>query len=286
MLQVPMISSSFAQEIPDWIKTNAGWWAEGIITDDDFIQGIQFLIKEGILKVPSAQAGSEESAEMPQWFKTNAGWWSQGIVSDSEFISSIQYLMKIGVITVGADYPAAEKESSVDSVLESLEAELDACQEITITYKRLDCEKEVKEKMNYYWYKNNSDVYQIGPITFYYPGLGTEGNDFFMQGDQPILTVRILVENSGSDENVSMMCTGPAVCNYDVWDGTKAFKYSGMDFTNGQIVLKPGTKRVFNMLFGPNIGYGGTKFEYDSSKDYVFRVSEPWGRAEIPLNIK
>ena len=37
--------------IPSWIKNNAGWWADGTIDDDAFIQGIQFLIKEGILKV-------------------------------------------------------------------------------------------------------------------------------------------------------------------------------------------------------------------------------------------
>ena len=37
--------------IPSWIKNNAGWWADGTIDDNSFIQGIQFLIKEGILKI-------------------------------------------------------------------------------------------------------------------------------------------------------------------------------------------------------------------------------------------
>jgi hypothetical protein len=39
--------------IPEWIKNNAGWWAEGAIGDSDFVQGIQFLIKEGIMKISS-----------------------------------------------------------------------------------------------------------------------------------------------------------------------------------------------------------------------------------------
>ncbi|MCE2615211.1 MAG: peptidase, partial [Nitrosopumilus sp. (ex Thoosa mismalolli)] len=30
---------------------NAGWWAEGQIGDDEFIQGIQFLIQNGIIVV-------------------------------------------------------------------------------------------------------------------------------------------------------------------------------------------------------------------------------------------
>lgn len=42
-----------SSSIPDWIKSNAGWWAEGTIDDDSFIQGIQFLIKEGIVKIQS-----------------------------------------------------------------------------------------------------------------------------------------------------------------------------------------------------------------------------------------
>ena len=37
--------------IPAWIKNNAGWWADGQIDDDTFVQGIQFLIKAGIIVV-------------------------------------------------------------------------------------------------------------------------------------------------------------------------------------------------------------------------------------------
>jgi hypothetical protein len=37
--------------IPAWVKNNAKWWADGTIGDSDFISGIQFLIKQGILTV-------------------------------------------------------------------------------------------------------------------------------------------------------------------------------------------------------------------------------------------
>ncbi|MCI4432906.1 MAG: hypothetical protein JHC41_04805 [Nitrosopumilus sp.] len=40
-------------KIPDWIKSNAGWWADGSIDDNSFVQGIQFLIKTGIMKISS-----------------------------------------------------------------------------------------------------------------------------------------------------------------------------------------------------------------------------------------
>ncbi len=47
MIFVPNIS---AQEvtIPDWIKNNAGWWADGSIDDNSFVSGIQWLISNGI----------------------------------------------------------------------------------------------------------------------------------------------------------------------------------------------------------------------------------------------
>jgi len=38
-------------EIPSWIKNNAGWWADGQIDDVAFVQGIQYLITNGILDV-------------------------------------------------------------------------------------------------------------------------------------------------------------------------------------------------------------------------------------------
>ena len=37
--------------IPDWIKNNAGWWADGQIDDNSFVSGLQWLISNGIMKV-------------------------------------------------------------------------------------------------------------------------------------------------------------------------------------------------------------------------------------------
>ena len=37
--------------IPKWIRDNAKWWSEGLITDQDYINGLQYLIQQGILKV-------------------------------------------------------------------------------------------------------------------------------------------------------------------------------------------------------------------------------------------
>ena len=48
----------------------------------------------------------------------------------------------------------------------------------------------------------------------------------------------------------SFFCTGPAVCNYDVSNGDKEYKYSGMDFTNGQVVLNQESLRSLTCSSG------------------------------------
>ena len=37
--------------IPAWIKNNAGWWSKGLISDNEFIKGIEYLVKSKIIKV-------------------------------------------------------------------------------------------------------------------------------------------------------------------------------------------------------------------------------------------
>ena len=37
--------------VPEWVKNNAGWWADGQIPDSAFIDGIEYLIKDGIIKI-------------------------------------------------------------------------------------------------------------------------------------------------------------------------------------------------------------------------------------------
>ena len=37
--------------IPKWIKTNAKWWADGLISDQEYVQGIEYLINQGIIKI-------------------------------------------------------------------------------------------------------------------------------------------------------------------------------------------------------------------------------------------
>jgi len=39
------------QNVPDWVRNNAGWWADGQVSDDDFVSGMKYLVEQGIIKV-------------------------------------------------------------------------------------------------------------------------------------------------------------------------------------------------------------------------------------------
>ena len=54
ILMTPVVSSQ-ETTVPAWIKNNAGWWASDQIPDSAFLQGIQYLIKEGIMIIPSTE---------------------------------------------------------------------------------------------------------------------------------------------------------------------------------------------------------------------------------------
>jgi hypothetical protein len=89
--------------IPSWIKNNAGWWADGQIDDSSFVQGIQWLIKEGIMKIPPTSQGSGTGTnEIPSWIKNNAGWWADGQIDDSSFVQGIQWLIKEGIMKISS----------------------------------------------------------------------------------------------------------------------------------------------------------------------------------------
>jgi hypothetical protein len=88
-------------KIPSWIKNNAGWWAEGSIDDDSFVQGIQFMIKEGLMQVPITEQGENiQNNKIPSWIKNNAGWWAEGSIDDDSFVQGIQFMIKEGLMQV------------------------------------------------------------------------------------------------------------------------------------------------------------------------------------------
>ena len=107
------VSETTETAIPAWIKNNAGWWATDQIDDSSFLQGIQYLIQEGIMIIPPTESSDDSDAipdagqraqaldqRVPAWIKNNAGWWATDQIDDSSFLQGIQYLVQKGIIVV------------------------------------------------------------------------------------------------------------------------------------------------------------------------------------------
>ena len=86
--------------IPSWVKNVAEFWCEDKIDDAAFVEGIQYLIDNGIIVIPSTSQSGSSSQEVPQWLKNNACWWSAGMITDEDFASGIEYLVSEGIIVV------------------------------------------------------------------------------------------------------------------------------------------------------------------------------------------
>ena len=88
------------EDIPDWIKNTAGWWAEDQIDDGSFVSGVQWLISNGIMSIPPTEQGVGSDDAIPSWIKNNAGWWAEGQIDDSSFVLGLQWLISNGIMKV------------------------------------------------------------------------------------------------------------------------------------------------------------------------------------------
>jgi hypothetical protein len=102
---VPNSSAQDAQ-IPSWVKNVAGWWASGVISENEFLTGIEYLINNNIISldfVPcndKIQSQYGDTKSVPDWIKNNASWWSDNLIDDTDFINGLQYLIEYKIIKI------------------------------------------------------------------------------------------------------------------------------------------------------------------------------------------
>ena len=100
--------------VPGWVKSSAGWWADGMIGDSDFVNGIGYLIDAGVIDIGRRGGDAEPAAgaapapapdpaepQVPPWVKMSAGWWADGMISEAEFVRSMEFLVSKGIIRTG-----------------------------------------------------------------------------------------------------------------------------------------------------------------------------------------
>lgn len=103
-------------QIPDWFKSNAIWWRDGLISDTDIINAIESLIIQDVIPLDSfasshpgienyggvEKAGNfvmvPEERKIPIYIKDVFGFWADGLVSDSDISNSLGFLISTNVI--------------------------------------------------------------------------------------------------------------------------------------------------------------------------------------------
>ena len=105
-----LIPNSLAQEdtqIPGWIKNVAGWWANGEISENEFLYGIEYLINNNIIllgfipcNIKTENQTISSTELVPDWIKNNAKWWSEDLIEDTDFVNGIEYLLKKQIISM------------------------------------------------------------------------------------------------------------------------------------------------------------------------------------------
>ena len=95
------ITQTSVATVPGWVKNTAGWWADGAISEGEFVRGIEFLIQEQIIDTDAQTSSSDGTgAAIPDWVKNTAGWWADGAISEGEFVNAIEHLVKTGTIII------------------------------------------------------------------------------------------------------------------------------------------------------------------------------------------
>jgi hypothetical protein len=102
---VPNSSAQDAQ-IPGWVKNVAGWWGSGIVSENEFVSGIEYLINNNIILLDFVPCNYETQSQygdtksVPDWIKNNANWWSENLIGDIDFINGLQYLIEHKIIKI------------------------------------------------------------------------------------------------------------------------------------------------------------------------------------------
>ena len=105
---IPISSAQEDTQIPGWIKNVASWWANGEISENEFLTGIEYLINNNIISISfipcsiitEDQNVSSSTGLIPNWVKNNAKWWSEDLIGDTDFLNGLDYLIEGQIIKI------------------------------------------------------------------------------------------------------------------------------------------------------------------------------------------
>ena len=79
--------------IPDWVKNTVKWWSLTEIGDEKFLQSLEYLIKNEIVRIPEKMTyEKDEELKMISVIRSDLSLWAQNQVDDEIFYKNIHWL--------------------------------------------------------------------------------------------------------------------------------------------------------------------------------------------------
>lgn len=86
-------------QIPNWLKHTTKLWTSSSISDNEYINTLEFLLEKDMIKVPFSKTPKAPSnTEIPIWIKSNSAKWSSNGLTNDEFSIGIQWMLERGVL--------------------------------------------------------------------------------------------------------------------------------------------------------------------------------------------
>mgnify|MGYP000406774239 CR=1 FL=1 len=129
--------------VPIWVKSIVSLWGVEKITDKDFLNMIEYLIKNDIIKIPKENVfENTKELKMLSWVRGNLNTWSQGEISNLEFFKNMNWLIE-------------NKFIKTDKMLQKSQEEIDYEQYLFNKYLR-DIKNNMSKEIRYIEYSNPS----------------------------------------------------------------------------------------------------------------------------------
>ena len=86
-------------QIPDWFKQTTEFWTTQNMTNEEYIQTLEFLLEEQIMYVPQTKLPKDNiDIIMPIWINDIAKKWIDNKITNDEFSIGIQWMLENNLI--------------------------------------------------------------------------------------------------------------------------------------------------------------------------------------------
>jgi tetratricopeptide (TPR) repeat protein len=91
----PINNNHNVASVPKWIKDTTNWWSLSKISDERYLNSVEYMIEREIIQIPKNKVfENKNELKMISWVRNNLSEWSQDSLSNEEFFKSANWLIE------------------------------------------------------------------------------------------------------------------------------------------------------------------------------------------------